>query len=229
MQENRVSALAALDEPTRRRVYDHVVRQAEPVSRDDAATALGVPRATAAFHLDRLHDEGLLDVVFERRSGRTGPGAGRPAKLYRRADGELAVSLPPRHYDLAGQLLATAVEEAERTGESPRAVLGRRAYEEGVRLAGGGVGVGAGGADAGGDARAAALGLLESQGYEPRVEDGAITLVNCPFHRLAKEHTELVCGMNLRLVEGVLDGVGATGLTARLQPDLARCCVRLPA
>jgi len=70
--------------------------------------------------------------------------------------------------------------------------------------------------------------VLEAQGYEPRIEGGAVTLVNCPFHRLARDHTELVCGMNLRLVEGVLDGLGSTGLTARLHPDPARCCVRLP-
>src|SRR5829696_1475395 len=93
-----VTAVAALAEPTRRRLYDHVVRQADPVSRDEAAAATDVPRATAAFHLDRLVADGLLDVVFERRTGRTGPGAGRPAKLYRRAERSVAVSLPERSY-----------------------------------------------------------------------------------------------------------------------------------
>src|SRR3954449_4357048 len=99
MEEARttqVEAVAALAEPTRRRLYDHVVRQAAPVSRDEAAAAGGVPRPTVAFHLDRLVDDGLLDVVFERRTGRTGPGAGRPSKLYRRGAGGGPGSPPPR-------------------------------------------------------------------------------------------------------------------------------------
>jgi predicted ArsR family transcriptional regulator len=223
MQQKQVSALAALAEPTRRRLYEHVVRQPDPVSRgDEAAAALGVPRATVAFHLDRLLDEGLLDVVFERRTGRTGPGAGRPAKLYRRSACEVAVSLPERHYDLAGRLLAAALEEADRSGDSPRTALDRRAYEMGRRLA-----ETAGPASDNDNARTAALSLLEGQGYEPLVEGAGVALVNCPFHLLAQEHTELVCGMNLRLIDGVLDGVGSTGLTARLHPTPSRCCVRL--
>src|SRR4051812_26707697 len=155
----QVSAVAALAEPTRRRLYDHVVRQEGPVSRDDAAAATDVPRATVAFHLDRLVDEGLLDVVFERRTGRTGPGAGRPAKLYRRAECDVEVSLPERHYDLAGDLLAAAMAGSEGAGESPRTVLDRLAYDRGREM-----GQGSG--------RAAALRVLEVHGYEPRVEDG---------------------------------------------------------
>jgi predicted ArsR family transcriptional regulator len=125
----QVSAVAALAEPTRRRLYEHVVRQPRPVGRDDVAEALGVPRATTAFHLDRLVADGLLDVHFERRTGRTGPGAGRPAKLYRRSDTAVEVSLPERRYDLAGELLASALDEADRSGERPRAALERRARE----------------------------------------------------------------------------------------------------
>ena len=214
----RVSAVAALAEPTRRRLYDHVVAQPDPVSRDEAAEAVAVPRATAAFHLDRLVDDGLLEVQFERRSGRTGPGAGRPAKLYRRADCTVEVSFPERHYDLAGDLLAAAMAESEESGESPRAALARLAYERGRQL----------GSEAPpGEGRTAALRVLEEHGFEPRTEDGTVTLANCPFHRLAREHTELVCGMNLRLLEGVVDGVGTTDLEPRLEPSPGRCCVRL--
>jgi predicted ArsR family transcriptional regulator len=214
----RVSAVAALAEPTRRRLYDHVAAQPTPVSRDEAAAAVAVPRATAAFHLDRLVDDGLLEVQFERRTGRTGPGAGRPSKLYRRADCTVEVSFPERHYDLAGDLLAAAMAEAEASGEAPRAALARLAYERGRRL----------GAEAApGAGRAGALGVLEKHGFEPRDEDGGVTLANCPFHVLAREHTELVCGMNLRLLEGVVDGVPSADLEPRLQPSPGRCCVRL--
>lgn len=217
MDEDRtaqVEAVAALAEPNRRRLYDHVVRQPDPVSRDDAAAATDIPRATVAFHLDKLADEGLLDVVFERRTGRSGPGAGRPSKLYRRAECDVAVSLPERRYDLAGRLLADALAEAEDSGTSPRAALERRAHERGREL--GREVVGAEGA----------LKVLEEQGFEPRLEDGVITLANCPFHALAREHTELVCGMNLRLLDGVLEGA-STGLVAQLHPVPGRCCVRM--
>lgn len=64
-----VSAVAALGEPTRRRPYDHVVRQSGSVSRDEAAAALGLARKTAAFHLDRPACESLLDVVSNAAAG----------------------------------------------------------------------------------------------------------------------------------------------------------------
>lgn len=208
-----VSAIAALDEPTRRRLYDHVVRQPGPVGRDEAAAALGLARQTAAFHLDRLADESLLDVVYERRSGRAGPGAGRPAKLYRRSTKQIAVSLPDRRYELAGRLLAQAVEESAATGAPVQEVLHRRAEELGTLL--------------GGPSSGSLFDLLEQYGFEPRHEEGAIVLGNCPFHSLAREYTQTVCGMNLHLLRGVLGGLGESGYAARLAPSPGRCCVRL--
>jgi len=214
----QVASVAALAEPTRRRLYEHVARSPQPVSRDDVAGATGVSRPTTAFHLDRLVADGLLDVHYERRSGRTGPGAGRPAKLYRRAAAAVSVSLPERQYDLAGDLLAAALVEAEESGERPAEVLDRRAFRRGQELA---AEVGPRGS------RDATLHLLEEHGFEPRVEDDGIALANCPFHVLAQRHTALVCGMNLRLLEGVLDGVPDSGLTAALRPEPGLCCVRL--
>ncbi|MFD7319739.1 helix-turn-helix transcriptional regulator [Streptomyces sp. NPDC059875] len=208
-----VSAIAALDEPTRRRLYDHVVRQSSPVSRDEAAAAMGLARKTAAFHLDRLADESLLDVVYERRSGRTGPGAGRPAKLYRRSTKQVAVSFPDRRYELAGRLLAQAVEESDATGEPVRTALHRKAEELGTQL--------------GEQNRTDVFELLERYGFEPRHEDDAIVLGNCPFHALAKAHTQTVCGMNLHLLRGVLEGIDETGIEACLAPGPGHCCVRL--
>ncbi|MFI8304710.1 helix-turn-helix transcriptional regulator [Streptomyces sp. NPDC085927] len=208
-----VSAVAALDEPTRRRLYDHVVRQPSPVGRDEAAAALGLARRTVAFHLDRLADESLLDVVYERRSGRSGPGAGRPAKLYRRSTKQVAVNLPDRRYELAGRLLAQAVEESDATGEPVREVLHRKAEELGTQL------------DE--QNKTNVFDLLERYGFEPRHEDDAIVLANCPFHTLAREHTQTVCGMNLHLLRGVLEGRDETGLQACLAPSPGQCCVRL--
>jgi predicted ArsR family transcriptional regulator len=208
----RIAALAALAEPTRRRLYELVARSPRPVSRDDASAALGIPRATAAFHLDRLAADGLLEVGRERRTGRSGPGAGRPAKLYRRSAATVAVSLPERRYDLAGELLAGALEEAERTGERPAAVLGRRAREVGEQL---------------GRTAGRVTAALEACGFEPRDDDGAVVLANCPFHALAAGHTQLVCGMNLQLLRGLLAGAGEDRLGASLAPADGLCCVRL--
>lgn len=209
-----LDAAAALAEPTRRRLYDFVARSGRPVGRDEAAAALELPRQTAAFHLDRLADEGLLDVLFERRTGRVGPGAGRPAKLYVRSAREVSVQLPERRYDLAGLLLAGAVEEAEASQEPPRLVLERRS-----RALGAGVGAR--------EASRSVTRALEGLGFEPAAEGEDLVLRNCPFHELAREHTALVCGMNLHLVEGLLDGLGDTGMVARLAPQPGHCCVRL--
>ncbi|MFG2873790.1 helix-turn-helix transcriptional regulator [Streptomyces sp. NPDC048337] len=211
--DSNAAAVAALGEPTRRRLYEHVARQAEPVSRDEAAAALGLARQTAAFHLDRLADEALLDVVYERRTGRTGPGAGRPSKLYRRSEREIAVSLPERRYELAGRLLAQAVEESEASGEPVRAALHRKAEELGEQL--------------GRDASQGIIEALEHHGFEPRREGDAIVLANCPFHALARQHTRTVCGMNLHLLRGVLAGLGDEHFEARLAAEPGRCCVRL--
>jgi predicted ArsR family transcriptional regulator len=175
--------------------------------------AVPAPRQTAAFHLDRLADEGLLDVVYERRSGRTGPGAGRPAKLYRRSNREVGVSLPERRYELAGRLLAQAVEESEATGEPVRTALHRKAGELGERL--------------GGQSVTGVVDLLERYGFEPRHEGDTVVLGNCPFHALAREHTETVCGMNLHLLRGALATSGDTAFEARLAPAPGRCCVVL--
>ncbi|TDD53032.1 transcriptional regulator [Kribbella antibiotica] len=207
--DNRWKAVAALEEPTRRRLYEYVVAQPGPVSRDDAATALGIPRTTAAFHLDRLTDEGLLAFCFERRTGRTGPGAGRPAKLYHRSDTEIEISLPERQYAVAGQLLAAAIEEAESTESSPRAALDRLSRTYGETL---------------GRADVPLIDLLQQHGFEPHPDGDDIALANCPFRRLATDHGQLICHMNLNLLAGLAVG---TAFEAQLAPQPGHCCVRL--
>ncbi len=210
-----LTAVSALDEPARRRLYDYVCAQDGPVSRDDAAESVGMRRQTAAFHLDKLADVGLLEVQFARRNGRSGPGAGRPSKLYSRARREFAVQLPERSYELAGRLLAQAVEDSEGAGGSPRENLARRARQ-----------VGRDAIAAGADSDALMAALAES-GYEPRWDGHEIALANCPFHALVREHTELVCSMNLDLIDGMLEAGGCRDCTARLAPHECYCCVRI--
>jgi predicted ArsR family transcriptional regulator len=221
-----VAAVAALDEPNRRRLYDFVVHQTAPISKDEAAQAVELPRTTAAFHLDKLVEMGLLTVVHQRRTGRSGPGAGRPAKLYRRAEGEVSVSLPARQYDLAAGLLAAAVNEAIRTGTPVAEALTRNATARGRELGERVLEV----AGKRPNRRAlldAALGVLDEQGYEPRKHGNEIVLANCPFHALVDEQRDLVCGMNHDLLDVMADAVGDGVLAARLAPTDGNCCVRL--
>ena len=209
---DRLVRLAALAEPARRRLYDFVVGQMGPVSRDEAAAGVGVARHVAKFHLDRLVAGGLLDVEYRRPPGRGGPGAGRPAKLYRRSARTLEVSVPERRYDLAGRLLAEALSEAARTagfdlGREARRQVGPRAARAAVLAAG--------------------QETLAAQGFEPSLDPTGLTLRNCPFDALAKDYTDLVCGMNLDFMRGVVAGLGLPNAAVRLDPKPGLCCVRL--
>jgi predicted ArsR family transcriptional regulator len=210
--DQRLDRLGGLVDPVRRALYRFVAAAGELVSRDEAAEAVDVSRSLAAYHLDRLADDGLLEVTYQRRTGRSGPGAGRPAKLYRRAPGEITISVPPRNYELAARLLAAAVEAAPeqpvRTAVTTVAKATGRAMGSEVRAG-----------------RRTVLEALDAQGYEPVTEPGGdIRLRNCPFHQLAEEHRELVCGMNVVMLGGL---GGGTGYRATLDPEPGWCCVRL--
>ena len=226
--EERIAGVASLAEPQRRALYQFVVNKGGAVSKDEAAASMGVARSVAAFHLERLVSDGLLTTEFRRLSGRQGPGAGRPAKLYRRVEGEMSVSLPARQYDLAAALLAAAVNEAMQADTPVGNALTRVAAARGREL-------GERARDEAGKRptrRAlldAALGVLEEQGYEPRKHGNEIVLANCPFHALVDEQRDLVCGMNRDLLGGMADAVGDNVLAARLAPSDGNCCVRLDA
>ena len=167
------------------------------VSREQAADGVEVPRHTAKFHLDRLVDEGLLVTEFRRLTGRTGPGAGRPAKLYRRSAREVSVSLPqpplrPRRarcsptpssgsldgtpMDVAGRREADTAAGTAPSRRPPDRRPGPRSCDQ------------------------VADASSRRSATSPRV-DGDLLLDNCPFDRLAADHPDLVCGMNLAFVD----------------------------
>lgn len=221
----QVAGIGALVEPARRALYLYVVAQPDAVSREQAAQAVDLPVHSAKFHLDRLVAQGLLDVEYRRLSGRGGPGAGRPSKLYRRSSVEVTVSLPERRYDLAGEVLASAVERSMRSGVPVADAVREVAGEQGRGIAAARLDDGAG-RPAGLEGLADVLG---DHGYEPRMDEAEICLANCPFDRLAAQHVELVCGMNLALIDGVIDGLGLEGVEADLAPQPGFCCVRVRA
>jgi predicted ArsR family transcriptional regulator len=206
-RDEALAAAALLAEPVRRALYEYVAAAPAEVGRDEAADAVGASRSLTAFHLDKLVDAGLLTATYRRLSGRSGPGAGRPAKLYRRAEGERAVSLPPRDYPSAARLLAGVVEDAGLDRELQAA------------------------ARSAGAASAEPLGvedILVRRGYEPFHDGATVRLRNCPFHRLAQEFPPLVCGMNLALIEGLLStATDGAQWSARMDPRPDTCCVAL--
>ncbi|MFF4316049.1 helix-turn-helix transcriptional regulator [Streptomyces sp. 900105755] len=216
-----IDAIAALQDPVRRRLYEYVAAQGREVGRNEAAEATGVARTLAAHHLDRLAEAGLLDTGSRRLTGRSGPGAGRPAKVYTRARAERAVSLPARDYRTAAELLAEAAEQA---GLDAGLCAAARRRGEALR----GSAAPCGGLEE-------AMETLAARGYEPHLEaagsaeDAAgtaaavVRMRNCPFHAVAERFPPLVCGMNLALLEGLL-GTGGP-VRARMAARPGECCV----
>lgn len=211
-----LDALGTLAEPTRRRLYECVVEAKAPLTREAAAEAVGVDRSLAAYHLDKLVEHGLLEASYARPPGRTGRGAGRPAKRYRRAAREFVSRTPPRDYRLLAELLVEAAD----TGDADLAAsIERTARDVGRRL----------GAAAAGDGTEQTLQvLLRSRGYEPvEHEPGVLRLRNCPFDGIAARYPDLVCGLNLALIKGILDVRGAEHASAVLAPEPGACCVAI--
>jgi predicted ArsR family transcriptional regulator len=213
--------LEVLADPVRRRLYQLVLDRPEAVSRDEAASAAGIGRPLAAHHLDRLVTAGLLVAEYRRRTGRTGPGAGRPAKFYRPSGRELHATLPERRYEVAADLFATALDAGSRphAGEA----LERAARSRGQEL--------------GGEARRrsqsrsparrreALVDVLRDAGYAPFEREGELRMLNCPFHELAQRHRTVTCGMNLARLRGMMAGAGLPEGQARLDQQPGLCCV----
>lgn len=216
-----IDAIAMLQDPVRRRLYGYVAAQGREVGRNEAAEAAGVGRTLAAHHLDRLVEAGLLESGSRRLSGRSGPGAGRPARVYMRVATEFAVSLPARDYRTAAELLAEAAEEA-----GLDAGLGAAARRRGEALRGA--------AAPCGDLDEA-MDVLAARGYEPHLVEGGtseggaeaappvVRMRNCPFHAVSERFPPLVCGMNLALLEGLLGTDGS--VRARMDARPGECCV----
>jgi predicted ArsR family transcriptional regulator len=209
---NTAAAMSCLDDPTRRAVYEFIRTRGGALSRTETADALGLPRSTASFHLDKLAADGLATVEFKHLGTRAGPGSGRPAKLYRAVATEISFSIPPRRYDLAAELMAEAIERSSATGaaiDDSLHVVARSAGQVHAREAGG------------------IRELLEDAGYEPHDDSGGFTLGNCPFHRLAADHAETVCSLNRAFLEGALEGADDDAHEVTAETLGAPCCARI--
>jgi predicted ArsR family transcriptional regulator len=225
--ETALRPIAVLEDELRRRIYAFVREARRPVGRDEVAEATGISRKLAAFHLDKLLDRGLLRAHYARPPGRSGPGAGRPAKMYEATDLEIELSLPERRYDLVGELLVDAIE-SESSSESARDAALRVAGDRGRSL----------GREARDASRlhhpgpertlAASRDALERYGFEPFVAaDGEVGLRNCPFRDLAERAPDLVCEMNRSFAEGLVRGLGNERVVAVIDREPGACCVRI--
>lgn len=198
----------------RKSVYEFVRTNEAPVGRDECASALGLPRNTVAFQLDKLADQGLLSVEFRRLNGKGGPGSGRPAKLYAASHRDLSASVPHREYALAANIMAGAIERAGAQGRPVTAVLAEVARETGQSIG----------------LRATSLTqALTDHGYRPDVHgDGTVALLDCPFHQLSGSFRSTVCAMNLELLTAAVEGSGAPYRACFDPPSNEHhCCVRL--
>lgn len=215
-----------LSDPQRRAVFSFVRRAREPMTRDDVATALGVSRPLAVFHLDRLAEAGLLQVSYARPPGRGGPGAGRPAKRYVAADVEISAALPATRYDLAARLFARALADSAKDDATLRAA--DLAEDAGRSIGSGSAVTGRAGVRRYLNAAAKAL---DGLGYEPeRVAPDRLRLRNCPFRAVVAESAETMCLVNQRFVQGVLDGLRAgEALRATADGTVPNCCVTVHA
>jgi predicted ArsR family transcriptional regulator len=217
--EKALGVVAALRDPTRRQLYSYVERQPVAVSRDEAASELGISRALAAFHLEKLVGVGLLRPEYRRLSGRTGRGAGRTSKLYRRSATHVELSLPQRHYEVLARLLAESINDGQpSSAESSPAfeygrALGRRARQQAGKPRG--------------VARQldCVEGVAVSLGFDPyRDALGDVRLRNCPFEPLSRVYTPVVCGVTEAILNGVVEGVGARELSVSREMHADRCC-----
>lgn len=221
--EADLASVSCLDDRVRGRLYAFVSGRSEPVGRDEAAAAVGIGHALAVYHLDKLVKSGLLTASYRRPPGRSGPGAGRPAKVYARSGGEFTVTVPPREYELAARLLVQAVA-ADRSGQA------RAALRDAARQLGADLGERHRADRAQGDGLRPALeSALSEQGFEAWHDDhGTVRTRNCPFRHLAELQPDVVCHMNLALIQGLVAGLGADSLSPVLNPGPEHCCVTIP-
>jgi len=219
-----ILAVTALGEPLRRRLLGFIRAARRPITRDEAADAVGISRKLAAFHLEKLVDAGLL----RHRVLTGGPRrVGRRPKVYEPADTEVQISIPARRHELLADILTTAVlSEIERG--SAKAAAANAAHERGLaaatalrdRVRPGRLGL----------ERALTLAseILASYGFEPqRSSPMRVRLGNCPFHPIAQRAPELICQLNHAFTRGIVEGLQARTIEAVLAPAAGECCVEL--
>ena len=192
---------SSLGDATRRGIYISIRESPEAMTTAEVAELFDIHPNVARHHLHRLVDDGYLSVTERRRSGKQGPGAGRPAKHYAATAKEVQLQFPARRYDLLSELLARVVERAapDRAAELAEEVgreYGRELAAE-VGLA----------KDAGFETAVNAVAkVMLGVGFdtEANTDDRVIVTRFCPFGEAAANHPEIVCKLDQGIVTGLM-------------------------
>ncbi|HEU5025373.1 MAG TPA: helix-turn-helix domain-containing protein [Spirillospora sp.] len=218
-----LEAVAILSDGLRRDMYAFIRAANGPVTRDEAAASVGISRKLAAFHLDKLVAAGLLRAGYANPSGVR--RVGRAPKVYEPSGMDVQVSVPQREHGLLAGILLDAVR-SQSAGESGEQAALRAAAERGRTLGETESRPVRGGRLGAERALTRAADVLARHGFEPERESPArLRLRNCPFHPLAADDPDLVCGVNHAFLSGMVDGLGASSVQATLAPHDGYCCV----
>lgn len=218
-----LAVLSLLNDDIRWRLYHFARRDRHPITREEAARAVGISAKLAAFHLDKMVQGGLLQADFATPGGLR-RRVGRAPKRYRLSAQEFSLSLPQRRYDLIGEILVDALGLGNgSTAQTVREI----AFERGQCIGGGHREARRRGGSEPERVTDEACSLLEGLGFEPADADSEVVLRNCPFQALAQRDPQLVCGINLAFIDGMLRGLGNRAVAAELTPDEGLCCVRV--
>ncbi|GBD83663.1 helix-turn-helix domain protein [bacterium BMS3Abin02] len=212
---------ATLGDPTRRSIYLRVRSSPEPLTATLVANEFGIHPNVARHHLDRLTEEGYLEVTRRRPTGKTGPGAGRPAKCYAATLKEIDLQFPTRRYDLLIDLLVRIVLHlAPGDGLQIALEIGR---DFGRELASGITTTGDGDLAASLETVAS---LMQKEGFEIIADPAGEKLLteHCPFSAGKFEHPEVLCSLDRGIMTGIFEIVDpqrAAALEANLEMDHA--------
>ncbi len=195
---------SALGDPTRRGVYIAVRQAPNGLTASTVSELFGIHSNVARHHLDRLAEDGYVEVTTRRAEGKAGPGAGRPAKWYTATSKVIDVHFPARQPDLLSDLLLKVLEQVAPDNVSEVARDVGRAYGRNL---------------------AAEIGVPDDPGFEGAVRAvvGAMTGVgfgisadvdssrlltnHCPFGETAVSHPEVVCALDQGLVVGLMESI----------------------
>jgi predicted ArsR family transcriptional regulator len=204
-REQRLASHRALAGASRVRVLE-ALRLNGSATVLELAELVGLAPNTVRLHLDQLVDAALVARARAEPTGR-----GRPREVYTAVAG---ADVTEGAYRELARLLAETLASVGPAAEPAAMATGRTWGSELV-------------AQSGDDDVAAAsnerervVALMDDLGFEPRLaqDEGAVEMHHCPFHQVAAQHSDVVCGLHLGLMQGALSQLGSSVHATRLEP-----------
>lgn len=203
-----------LAQPTRARLF-RMLADDGPAATEDLAATLDRHPNGIRIHLEKLRRAGLVASVRERR------GRGRPRDLWSIDPAADPGGSGPTAYRDLSKWLAGAISDGPAGPEH----IERRGREVGNELA------------RRGSTKSNPLtrfqNALAAMGFQPGPATGSgpqttFRLGNCPYREVARENSELVCGLHRGITEGFLEQVDPGSSLTRFEakdPDQAGCLI----